>query len=90
MTNFTPGPWKVETKCACLGVFDSKGHGVANIVYGRPDDELNANARLIAAAPEMYAMLKEFEDIFTESGKTGFAAHIKLLLMRIDGEEEAK
>ena len=58
--SFTPGPWEVETKYACLGVFDSKGSGVADIVYGRPDDELNANARLIAAAPEMYGLLADF------------------------------
>ncbi len=47
---FTPGPWKAGRQ----RVVDAHGDGVAAPTWaGRDDDEIDANARLIAAAPEL-------------------------------------
>lgn len=56
---FTPGPWDIEKhegqgKCFING---AAGLSVA-YVYGDSNKELEANARLIAAAPEMYEIIK--------------------------------
>ena len=52
------------------------------------DETPKANARLIAAAPEMYEYLKECIDVFLRVDYTGYAAHVKSLLDRIDGTED--
>lgn len=69
---FTPGPWQVS------GIRQSsdkyKGHmvgpdgdGVVVVPYNDKDHiECLANARLIAAAPEMYDVLKEAADCLAE------------------------
>jgi len=66
MTNnkHTPGPWHVgKSPENCLWVYDNtkEGYAVANTrtyhdVYGRAERE--ANARLIAAAPDLYEFAK--------------------------------
>ena len=62
MSNFTPGPWEAKQKYIGISVFDSNGDGVANVCqsYGDTPYKVWANARLIAAAPEMYELLREF------------------------------
>lgn len=52
----TPGPWKI-THTALNGyrVSDSTGWGVAVVLKDTNDD---ANARLIAAAPDMFELLE--------------------------------
>lgn len=55
MTAHTPGPWAVEDARRVLGSTD----------YGRSvmrDAEVEANARLIAAAPDMLAALRRLLD----------------------------
>jgi hypothetical protein len=68
---FTKGPWKIETyhetddfgcvrpitfienaECQTICEIDSADHGI---------DEFDANAHLIAAAPDMYAVASNFE-----------------------------
>ena len=50
----TPGPWKQgNDRIEC-----SEGYGVADLFTQRNDAETKANARLIAAAPEMAEILK--------------------------------
>jgi len=72
---FTPGPWAVyrasityppETRLplgtrVMIGIGDADAGGVtdANFALWRSGPELEANARLIAAAPELYAALLE-------------------------------
>lgn len=69
----TPGPWRIEPWTYNHGkekkiVMQNNTDAVAEIwnLY-RPDDERNAeqnaNARLIAAAPEILALLKEYHKI---------------------------
>jgi hypothetical protein len=53
----TPGPWKVNNLDTGMNdsgaILDPVGHVIVTDVYGRDDDEAFANARLIAAAPEL-------------------------------------
>ena len=58
----TPGPWKI-TRYAALHV-ETEGHrGICSCGYTNStkdiDDENKANARLIAAAPDMLAALQD-------------------------------
>ena len=70
---FTKGPWRVggignNPKKADLVVYDRRGLEVAQC-HPHPGEhfessrmaDAKANARLIAQAPEMYGLLKEFE-----------------------------
>lgn len=66
-TKFTPGPWSSpENKSQYSNVrdlFNGNGQRFATIQFGSPsrevtEDEIEANARLIAAAPEMYEALE--------------------------------
>ncbi len=53
----TPGPWKVVKLESCLTVKGPEGCRVASLFM--PREEMNeANARLIAAAPDMLAALR--------------------------------
>jgi len=58
---FTAGPWRVERSTGEHPYeIRSAGNEVATVALmnGRPSPTLEANARLIAAAPEMHAALK--------------------------------
>lgn len=53
---FTQGPWQFTP----AGPADSEGYGICSL-WGEPGSaEQTANAHLIAAAPEMYEMLRRF------------------------------
>jgi len=62
----TPGPWKVDVWHTPEGekrILAPNGQGIAILVNanGRDNEETEANAALIAAAPEMYDWLvKEY------------------------------
>ncbi len=68
---FTPGPWKVfygtEVR-KILGVGEVTGEGVAALWRDGAEEE--ANAHLIAAAPEMYDLLNEAANLI-EGDLTG-------------------
>lgn len=62
---------------------------VVNKVDGKASDSGNANAHLIAAAPDMYAKLDEISDGLLEAGGYGncrLAKEIELLLAKARGE----
>lgn len=66
----TPGPWtarRADNGLHCL--HDAKGHHFANVRNVRSPDgaQADADARLIAAAPDMLAALEEAEP-FLRSG----------------------
>jgi hypothetical protein len=70
-TKHTPGPWKVQPGEISLGPYN-KGLMVGPLQYAKVhvvgpfekplDEETRANARLVAAAPELLAMLQEVSD----------------------------
>ena len=49
----TPGPWKVGSKYPTDIYADRAGHAIAQTCNPQVDGECEANARLIAAAPEL-------------------------------------
>ena len=55
-TSFTPGPWETS----CVGYGSNIKPDIAWIGYGTcyPQEVHKANARLIAAAPSLYAALR--------------------------------
>jgi hypothetical protein len=63
-TKHTPGPWSFDenetgrTFDACFGVAPSRGLSVAFVPCRADDGTAEANARLIAAAPELLAAAK--------------------------------
>lgn len=74
---FTPGPWRIvkHTKApdADLGPHDdwtieSVQGGICWEAQGRGAAQTEANARLIAAAPELYEALEELFDIVSRNG----------------------
>lgn len=83
MSGHTKGPWFAD-KCVegtIGGIQDSHGEHVAQaqarqpLAAGKPDYERKANARLIAAAPELLEALEGMTERYTElanSGDCGF------------------
>lgn len=59
MSKHTPGPWEVDDTCSRC-VVPAGGMGRIAMCHGDsvPPDEEDANAALIAAAPEMLAALR--------------------------------
>lgn len=51
----TPGPWEVVQERDYLNIQETK----TNLIVAQFSSVSDANARLIAAAPEMYEMLRE-------------------------------
>ena len=58
MSKFTPAPWKVGFKTDGELVILAGNEVIARIEPNRDNEISDANARLIAAAPEMYEVLK--------------------------------
>ena len=63
---FTPGPWSAPSKGNLRGAVVAKdGEMVCDPSgAGRYEDEMDANAGLIAAAPEMHKLLIRIESYF--------------------------
>ena len=67
-TSFTPGPWMVSKSEFPMLVFNDRRGSVCNIYFIDSTGiggykEKNANAALIAAAPEMYWILEHYLDL---------------------------
>ena len=85
---FTKGPWRIEE----FRDFFSIMAGYTEICYIDDDlncDKVRANARLIAAAPEMYELLELLDNYLAIKG--GFndrmTTKISKLLKKVRGEE---
>jgi hypothetical protein len=66
MSKFTPGEWLVDgatvyalQDCVWLGLPTKENRFSANVQGKAPEEELIANAHLIAAAPDMYEALED-------------------------------
>lgn len=72
-TQHTPGPWMAKrAPDGPIDIFDSRGRDVVTLYGGGVESESKeANARLIAAAPDMLVALKRLVEW---NGKRGFAS----------------
>ena len=72
-TKWTPGPWRVgkggPNLCPTIGTH--KGLMVAMVAYGN-DHPTQANAHLMAAAPDLYGVLDWAIQSWDEHNKHGF------------------
>lgn len=93
MSNFTPGPWMARQKYTGISIYtrDTDGYNgddgaVANMIMSRDKTPCKvwADARLIAAAPEMYELLVAV----AANSTTNYSSKIAALLRRIEGEDD--
>ena len=88
MAEFTKGTWKFVSRSGRFRIF-SNDRTIAETP--RPilplREEVEANARLIAAAPEMFELLKNFTQCKNNVEIGSLQLHVKQLLTRIDGKE---
>lgn len=87
---FTPPPWSVPSKGNLRGAVVAKdGQMVCDPSgAGRHEDEAEANARLIAAAPEMYELLALLDNYYAVRGESNRVTKtISQVLKKVRGEE---
>ena len=87
---FTPPPWSVPSKGNLRGAVVAKdGEMVCDPSgAGRHEDEAEANARLIAAAPEMYYILDIIDTYHAVKGVNNrWERTISKLLKKVRGEK---
>lgn len=96
---YSPGPWSVAKKSKLTGaVVAGDGEMVCDPTgAGRYEDEAEANANLISAAPEMYALLGRLEDYFKNRHIYGYGveekvsedllSEIKKVMKKVRGDE---
>lgn len=72
---FTKGPWSYDG----ISVIDENSIDICDV---NPDNK--ANAKLIAAAPEMYELLKRAYRILKDEGAQNTASEIEELLNNIN------
>lgn len=58
MSKHTPGPWHIKYYLDCQHIVSNEGLGRSVASNDRNDDEDDANAKLIAAAPDMLEALE--------------------------------
>lgn len=91
MSKFTPGPWGIINGDAGPIIFSGdKGSMVAQAIKAITTEKRDANARLIAAAPELYEFAFEITRRNWDDGEPIISASMydKLvtLLAKVDGE----
>ena len=86
MSKFTQGKWEYVMR-SIRAITPKETIGVAFIYCSNGQEEAEANARLIAAAPEMYELLKALWESSNDAEVGGVKLGAKKLLARIDGEE---
>lgn len=88
MNKHTPGPWRVSRGAqADPFSIESETRTIAHVKSAfRHLGETEANARLIAAAPEMYEQLSMLVRWCEDQGET--CAFARALLARIDGADK--
>lgn len=89
MSKHTKGPWRTEWLGEEQGyIMDDKGNYIAEIVAYDEEgrycpDEMEANARLMAAAPEMLEALSNAEKTLREDMKKDAALDGVLMVLQI-------
>ena len=92
MSQHTPGPWqttkhqRASLAEASIEVASAGGRPICDM-GDYPNEEDGANARLIAKAPEMYALLQAFVDMYPPDNHfSGTFDKARALLLEIEGE----
>jgi hypothetical protein len=72
MSKHTPGPWHVITVAVHDKLITSGDRSIASLDHASHDtiEHLSANARLIAAAPALLALAKQYASECAECGGT--------------------
>jgi len=92
-TKHTPGPWRVigPTKTSGWGLCIGCAHNIVARLTGRGSNETSANARLIAAAPDLLAVLKEVAESSQYWGEydvpLGIHERIAAAIAKAEGEQ---
>jgi hypothetical protein len=92
-TKFTPGPWTAKEWCCHAATTVLSGDTVVAECsgHGRPSADSIADAKLIAAAPEMYEALKD-AILLIESYKTARHSDIlvnaRIAIAKADGGQQ--
>jgi hypothetical protein len=82
MSAHTPGPWRISARGLDKGIESERGPPIA-FPYGPTPAVREANAKLIAAAPDLLAALIEAHSWLTEYN-IGSAPVLKLIQSAID------
>ena len=97
MSEFTKGKWEFDESPNSVYVIDVSNDGervridIAPVIKGTSDGEYKANARLIAAAPEMYKILADIVKELRAYGDDvrddlySFMTEAEEILARVDG-----
>lgn len=88
MNKHTPGPWHVDTSSISqFNIVDSNLFVVCDTICGEEkSDEVNeANAKLIAAAPEMLKVLEACQK-HHQGGHSEIGAKIREVILKAKGE----
>lgn len=94
-TPWTPGPWtwgpardlREDESPTAIGMrVDGDGYVIADVTRQPPYEQELANARLIAAAPEMAELLDEMRVLLEMEGESYTTERARALLSRIRGE----
>jgi hypothetical protein len=88
----TPGPWKLQERCEDLVIESPRMFGTIEVaeVYeldNCPLDEANANARLIAAAPDMWQALRDIAELTVDTIPTNVNDIAVAAIARATGKE---
>jgi hypothetical protein len=93
MSKFTPGPWVIDWNVARLDIFSSDAKVLVaslrrSAMSPAIDEAARANARLIAAAPDLLATLAEAHDIIDAIGQpetAEVAARMRAVIAKAKG-----
>jgi hypothetical protein len=90
MSKFTPGPWKIQSfRNGWRQPVGPNDFFTSAYVSGADESEIQANARLIAAAPELYIICKAivdsstFDKVFVHT----LLSIVKKAVMKVEGNE---
>jgi hypothetical protein len=86
----TPGPWTVDLGARDLVRNATNGERIAKVHGGLTYDETVANARLIAAAPDLLKLLREVMDVVEvvlddESEMDTWLDHARAAIAKVEG-----
>ncbi len=78
MKSHTPGPWRVGSLRSVMGrAFDGSEKNICDFVRGGSRHAAEANARLIAKAPELYDQIKELREALAGAMRVLYAVDIE-------------